>query len=189
MEFPTIDKFAKDVAEKVLDEFIYEGKTIREWVEIIAKQDPSEDWHDVPSDEMTLEQARQAVEDLRKKLVEYLRQEPCEYKPFIIDKPKDEDMLKLLRTFQNQKVLVAEHDCLPSVTPQAEQKAILDKITAEIWEEAEWAYSDFDEYKEIVLETEPDELPDDEFRFGLHRAVEIINKYKAESEDNKDGKV
>ena len=59
----------------------------------------------------------------------------------------------------------------------------LDKITAEIWEEAEWAYSNFDEYKEIVLEAEPDELPDDEFRFGLHRAVEIINKYKTESEE------
>lgn len=68
------------------------------------------------------------------------------------------------------------------VEPKAEQKAILDKIKAEIWEEAEWAYSNFDEYKEIVLEAEPDELPDDEFRFGLHRAVEIINKYKAESE-------
>ena len=43
MEFPTIDKFAKDVAEKVLDEFIYEGKTIREWVELLAKQQPCED--------------------------------------------------------------------------------------------------------------------------------------------------
>ena len=64
-----------------------------------------------------------------------------------------------------------------------EQEDVLDKITAEIWEEAEWAYSDFDDYKETVLEAEPNELPDDEFRFGLHRAVEIINKYKAESED------
>lgn len=43
MEFPTIDKFAKDVAEKALDEFIYDGKTIREWVEIIAKQESCED--------------------------------------------------------------------------------------------------------------------------------------------------
>lgn len=66
-------------------------------------------------------------------------------------------------------------------TPMAEQKAILDKIIAEIWEEAEWAYADFDDYKEAVLEAEPDELPDDEFRYGLHRAVEIINKYKAET--------
>lgn len=37
---------------------------------------PCEDWYDVPSDEMTLEQARQAVKDLRKKLVDHLEQEP-----------------------------------------------------------------------------------------------------------------
>ena len=42
MEF-TIDKFAKEVAEKALDEITYEGKTIREWAEILAKQQPSED--------------------------------------------------------------------------------------------------------------------------------------------------
>ena len=43
MEFPTIDKFTKEVAEKALDEITYEGKTIREWVEIITKQQQSED--------------------------------------------------------------------------------------------------------------------------------------------------
>ena len=43
MEFPTIDEIAKEVAEKAFDEFTYEGKTIREWVEIIAKQQPCED--------------------------------------------------------------------------------------------------------------------------------------------------
>ena len=42
------------------------------------EQEPCNDWYDVPSDEMTLEQARQAVKDLRKKLAEYLEQEPCE---------------------------------------------------------------------------------------------------------------
>lgn len=42
------------------------------------EQEPCDDWHDVPSDEMTLEQARQAVKDLRKKLAECLKQEPCE---------------------------------------------------------------------------------------------------------------
>ena len=40
--------------------------------------EPCDDWYDVPSDEMTLEQARQAVKDLRKKLAEYLDQDPCE---------------------------------------------------------------------------------------------------------------
>lgn len=44
-------------------------------------QQPCEDWYDVPSDEMTLEQARQAVKDLRKKLAEYLEQNPCEDVP------------------------------------------------------------------------------------------------------------
>lgn len=39
----TLDMIAKDVAEKALDEITYEGKTIREWVEIIAKQQPCED--------------------------------------------------------------------------------------------------------------------------------------------------
>lgn len=43
MEFPTIDKFAKEVAEKALDEITYEGKTIREWAEIITKQQPCDD--------------------------------------------------------------------------------------------------------------------------------------------------
>lgn len=59
---------------------------------------------------------------------------------------------------------------------------VLDKIRAEILDEAEYAYADFDRYKEDILHAEPDELPDDDFRYGLERAVEIINKYKAESE-------
>lgn len=42
MELPTIYKLAKEVAEKALDEITYEGKTIREWVEIIVKQQPCE---------------------------------------------------------------------------------------------------------------------------------------------------
>jgi len=43
----------------------------------VLEQEPCKDWHDVPSDEMTLGQARQAVKDLRKKLAEYLWQTPC----------------------------------------------------------------------------------------------------------------
>lgn len=55
---------------------------------------------------------------------------------------------------------------------------VLDEIKAEILDEAEYAYADFDEYKEDILYAESDELPDDDFRYGLERAVEIINKYK-----------
>ena len=55
---------------------------------------------------------------------------------------------------------------------------VLDKIKAEILDEAEYAYADFDEYKYDILHAEPDELPDDDYRYGLRRAVEIINKYR-----------
>lgn len=40
------------------------------------EQEPCEDWYDIPSDEMTLEQARQAAKDLRKRFREDLEQEP-----------------------------------------------------------------------------------------------------------------
>ena len=59
---------------------------------------------------------------------------------------------------------------------------VLDKIKAEIDDEADYAYADFDLYKEDILHAEPDELPDDDFRYGLCRAIEIINKYIVESE-------
>lgn len=39
MKFPTMDEFAKGVAEKALDEIEYNGKTIRQWIEIIASND------------------------------------------------------------------------------------------------------------------------------------------------------
>lgn len=38
-EFPTYEQMAKDIAEKALDEFLYNGKSIREWMQIIASED------------------------------------------------------------------------------------------------------------------------------------------------------
>ena len=54
------------------------GKLISVVLEKQTEQEPCGDWYDVSSNEMTLEQARQAVKDLRKKLAECLEQEPCE---------------------------------------------------------------------------------------------------------------
>lgn len=54
---------------------------------------------------------------------------------------------------------------------------VLAKIRTEIIDEKDFAYADFDRYKEEVLGVEPDELPDDDFRFGMERAIEIIDKY------------
>lgn len=39
IKFKTITEMAKEVAEKALDEYEYEGKTIRQWVEILKDYD------------------------------------------------------------------------------------------------------------------------------------------------------
>lgn len=37
--FPTYEEMAENVAEKALDDFLYNGKSIREWMQIIASED------------------------------------------------------------------------------------------------------------------------------------------------------
>ena len=37
VKFTTYEEIGKEVAEKVLDEYIYKGKTLREWIDILAK--------------------------------------------------------------------------------------------------------------------------------------------------------
>ena len=76
-------KILKEVREEVLAKETELSKQVFENLGIKAidlaikalEQQPCKDWYDVPSDEMTLEQARQAVKDLRKKLAEYLEQQ------------------------------------------------------------------------------------------------------------------
>lgn len=38
-EFPTYEKMAKIVAERALDEYLFNGKSIREWCQIVASAD------------------------------------------------------------------------------------------------------------------------------------------------------
>ena len=38
-EFPKYEEMAKNIAEKALDDFLYNGKSIREWIQIIASED------------------------------------------------------------------------------------------------------------------------------------------------------
>lgn len=72
-----------------------------------------------------------------------------------------------------------------------EQEPILDKIRAEILEEKECAYADFERYKVEYLgqdsEDVLDSLPQDDFRYGMERCIDIIDKHKGESEV-RDGK-
>lgn len=64
------------------------------------------------------------------------------------------------------------------------QEPILDKIRAEIFEEKEFAYADFERYKVEYLgqdwEDVLDSLPQDDFRYGMERAIEIIDKYRTD---------
>lgn len=61
---------------------------------------------------------------------------------------------------------------------------VLNKIRAEILEEKECAYADFDKYKVDYLEVDSryveDELPYDDFRYGMERCIEIIDRYRNE---------
>lgn len=50
----------------------------------------------------------------------------------------------------------------------------IDLVVRQLREEAEYAYADFDEYKAETLGADADELPDDDFRYGLERAIEVI---------------
>ena len=131
--------------------------------------------------------------------IKALEQQPCD------DCISREDVLALaekgiLVSNGNYKSVCKAINDLPSVTPKGVTitdfadkcrecgrikpcEDVLEKIKAEILDEAEYAYADFDRYKEDILHAEPDELPDDDFRYGLERAVEIIDKYKAESEE------
>lgn len=50
----------------------------------------------------------------------------------------------------------------------------IDSVVRQLEEEADYAYADFEEYKKEVLGADSDELPDDDFRYGLKRGIEII---------------
>lgn len=51
----------------------------------------------------------------------------------------------------------------------------LKQVIKQIIDEKDFAYADFDRYKEEVLYVEPDELPDDDFRYGMERCLEVLN--------------
>ena len=50
----------------------------------------------------------------------------------------------------------------------------IDLVVRQLREEADYAYADFDKYKAETLGADADELPDDDFRYGLERAIEVI---------------
>lgn len=80
---------------------------------------------------------------------------------------------------------VMEYNALKAIYDGKPLKTdVLSKIREEILEEKECAYDDFERYKVEYLgqdwEDALDSLPQDDFRYGMERAVEIIDKYKTE---------
>lgn len=77
-----------------------------------------------------------------------------------------------------------DHEILKAYSDGA--NGVLEEIRAEIAEEKEHAYADFEQYKVEYLgqdgEDVLDSLPQDDFRYGMERCIDIIDKYKAESE-------
>ena len=96
-----------------------------------------------------------------------------------------EDALRIAQ--KHEKRLSVEGDEILKKLKSLEQEPILDKIRSEILEEKECAYADFERYKVEYLgqdwEDVYDSLPQDDFRYGMERCLEIINKYKSESEE------
>jgi len=67
-EFPTYEQMAKNVAEKALDEILYQGKSIREWAKIITEQEPCEDAISRQATVEFLEKHAETYEDVRVKM-------------------------------------------------------------------------------------------------------------------------
>ena len=100
-----------------------------------------------------------------------------------------EEALNRVKGYLTDIIPIEGYSEVEEIVKALEQESILDKIRAEILEEKECAYADFEQYKVEYLgvdaEYAEDELPQDDFRYGMERAIEIIDKYKAESEDKK----
>ena len=59
------------------------------------------------------------------------------------------------------------------------------KLREDIRDEAEFAYADFDEYKyEVLGIDDADDLPNDDYRYGMERALELIDIYRPKENDD-----
>jgi len=114
----------REEAAKKLKDILVEATETDECDFYTREKEPCKDWHDVPSDEMTLEQARQAVKDLRKKLREYLDQKPCDdciSRQWLME-CVDEGWIKFDTEKDENTFVHLVRDIAPPVTPQPKPK-------------------------------------------------------------------
>lgn len=137
--FPTYEEVIKNVAERALDEYLYQGKSIREWAKIITEQEPCED---------------------------------------AISRKAVLDMTTAIRTSDYSRIIevvdIDDVKALPSVKPQTPLNVneLLNKIRAEI---VEMDLEGRVDAHTLFIRT-PEQVK--------QMALEIIDKYKAESEEN-----
>lgn len=79
---------------------------------------------------------------------------------------------------------ISKKEIIMAMRMYLNNRSVLETIKAEIKEEADFAYADFERYKVECLgqdwEDAYDSLPQDDFRYGMLRALEIICKHIGE---------
>ena len=156
------------------------------------------DWHDIPSNEMTLEQARQAVSELRKDLFEAIFRKREAIKEAYGNSEYTDEIIKALE----QKPC---GDCISrqmAIDSLGECPMVWMDSDAEITAERDWKDtvkmlkslpSVIPQPKTEVLDKIRDEIErkahsgqwSDATMYGMLKAVAIIDKYKTESEVEK----
>ena len=90
----------------------------------------------------------------------------------------DEKTYKDIKQFYDN---MSEYECIGKYELAIAEGIPLENIKADIEEEKAYAYADFERYKVDYLgqdwEDVYDSLPQDDFRYGMRRALEIINKH------------
>ena len=123
------------------------------------------------------------AKDMAIKALEQEQNEDCVSRKAMLDAITEIDGNINMDIYTNEVREIIEN--VPPVAPTV-QAIPLDKVKQareQIIDEKDFAYDDFEQYKEEVLHAESDELPDDDFRYGMERCLEILNKLIAESED------
>lgn len=120
-------------------------------------------------------------EDIIKIVQAMWKYKDCGYSEYEIREALD-GVLKMLEQDpigKLKKIQAIVNESKFKTVPIYKLKNLVDKLQ----DEKDYAYANFDEYKLDVLGCEDtDELPNDDYRFGLNRAIALLEVLIAESE-------
>ena len=141
-KFPTIEEMAQTVAEKALDEYEYKGKTLREWVEIIAASELCTNLAEVGTDCISRQQAINDVESwvavdgherkLQRNVIEWLKNFPSATDNNVgtkIEPLTDKEQRIFLAAIERERKVCKEVDDLYTHEPY---EVLLTKVCSEI---------------------------------------------------------